>query len=201
MIQIAIPASATNGTGVLLSPDNGTASGDGAVFRARDSIAVMEAEFLADDTYDVSGSTFYFGFTGATTPATLENAATPSAMVVIDSRENFFEGMSGNGAAVTKGATGVTCVENVLHHLRVELHAASTPRGVAAGNIPIMLVFIDGALVLSKTTNLPTAAAILKPAFGVQDTFAGTGSAMSVYTGPVHFAVNYMAASQTPNAI
>jgi hypothetical protein len=93
----------------------------------------------------------------------------------------------GDGAAVTVVDSGVAYALATLYKLRIEWHGS----GVADNSASAVRFYINGTLVATTTTHLPTAASPRRasPFLGIKrDT--GTSSRLTTY-GPVHFAANY----------
>lgn len=196
MIKIACTATPTTFNGALLSCDDGAASGNNSMFsNLDDAVAVAETTFITDEVAD-SASSFYFGFHDpGSDPGSFESNSLESCCIALDYGESVFEGMTCDGTTSSKSTTGTACVVDTLYHLRVEYHGANTPKGVEAEGA-VARFFINGALVLEKTTNMPGNTAWMGPAYGAMG--LGSGTASNLHIGPVHWAVNYVPSSQVP---
>lgn len=196
MLKVNVVSSPTSLNGLIFSCDDGSISGNNDVFtNLNDAIAVMETHVMTDQTTN-NPATIYIGFHEvAGSPDLLEDNLYPCACLVLDYGETVFEGMTSDGTTNSKSTTGETCSTNTLYHVRVEYHGANTPHGVDNSGA-VARFFIDGDLVLEKTTNPPQNGDWLGPMLAVRA--AGTGNSTDINFGPVQWSVNYLASSQVP---
>jgi hypothetical protein len=88
------------------------------------------------------------GFSSVTGTAGIGTEA--GAFFIRRSTDTNWQAVTCNGASNTVTNTGVAPANNTVQRLRIEIYGSSTYRGAA------VLFFINGALVATHTTNLPT---------------------------------------------
>jgi hypothetical protein len=128
------------------------------------------------------------------TSATLDDATAHSFAVFrkLSTDTNWQARVANDTTGVTED-TAVPPVANTWQHFRLEFYGASTPVGVAAGNVSVTRFYIDGTLVAQDATASPTGAVGLGFMFAFYSTATGPTGDQDLVLGPIRMQWNPVA--------
>lgn len=195
MLQINSPSGPTVGNGVIVSCDDGSTGGE-YFGNLDDASAVFECTFRAEQLASSSSDVFIGFYDPQGNPANILSGGNHGVGFFIGQGSGVLYGCTADGTSFSTVTTGQTLSVNTLYHLRVEHHGANTPQGVSAGG-SVARFFLDGVLVLTKTTTPVLDTAYIGPCF-ITAGAVGGGTAHNKQLGPIRWGVNYMVSSQVP---
>lgn len=188
--------------GALITVKNAAASEGAAIYPAEEFTAHLNDDSIVAVEFDALltavGSSEVDVFMGLHVDP--DNGALPSDSSWRDptsegslmlrklSGDTNWQFLVGTGSAGSTTDTGVPPVVNTAQFFRLEFHGAATPLGVANSGAAVARAYIDGTLVATITSNVPTGGG-LGLVFEASATATGPSADVILAVGPVRTTV------------